>query len=99
MHVGQDGVTDSVIESVVEAFNTRELFKLRVLDTAPQDPRATADQIMSRISHVEVPQTVGRSVLLYRPDPEDPEIKLPRTTPAGPSRSPIPRTGSGPEKR
>jgi len=71
-------VTDGVIESVAEAFNTRELFKVRVLDSAPEDPRTTADQIMARVSKVEVPQTVGRTVILYRPDPDDPEIKLPR---------------------
>lgn len=78
MHVGQGGVTEAVIESVAEAFNTRELFKVRVLDSAPEDPRTTADQIMARVSHVEVPQTVGRTVVLYRPDPDEPEIKLPK---------------------
>ncbi len=78
LHVGQDGVTDSVIESVAQAFNTRELFKMRVLDTAPEDPRTTADQIAARVAGVEVPQTIGRTVVLYRPDPDDPEIKLPR---------------------
>lgn len=78
MHIGQEGVTDSVIESVAEAFNTRELFKVRVLDSAPEDPRTTADQIMARITHVEVPQTMGRTVVLFRPDPDNPDIKLPR---------------------
>jgi RNA-binding protein len=78
VHVGHDGVTDAVVESVDEAFNTRELLKLRVLDAAPEDPRTTADQITARLSGVEVPQTIGRTVVLYRPDPENPEIKLPR---------------------
>jgi len=71
-------VTDAVIESVVEAFNTRELFKVRVLDSAPESPRTTADHIIARISDVEVAQTIGRTVVLYRPDPKEPEIKLPR---------------------
>jgi RNA-binding protein len=77
LHVGHDGVTDAVIESVSEAFNSRELLKLRVLDTAPEAPRTTADQIAARMSGVEIPQTIGRTVVLYRPDPDDPEIRLP----------------------
>jgi RNA-binding protein len=54
------------------------LIKVKVLDAAPEDPRTTADQIRARISDVEIPQTIGRTAVLYRPDPEEPEIKLPR---------------------
>ena len=78
VHVGADGVTDALLQSVEEAFNTRELIKVRVLEAAPENARRTADLIVASLEAVQVAQTIGRTAVLYRPDPEDPEIKLPR---------------------
>lgn len=75
--IGSDGVTDAVLDSVNEAFNTRELLKVKVLQGAPHKARATADQLVERLEGVDVPQTIGRTVVLYRPFPENPEIRLP----------------------
>lgn len=77
LHVGVDGVSDAVTESIDEAFNTRELFKVKVLDTAPVDVDEAAAAIAARIPDVHVPQTIGRTLVLYRPFPDDPEIRLP----------------------
>jgi len=77
VHVGSDGVTDALLKTVEEAFNTRELLKVKVLEGAPQGPRETADRIVAALEGVHVPQTIGRTVVLYRPHPEEPEIVLP----------------------
>ena len=73
-----DGVSDAFLHSVDEAFRTRELLKLKVLEGAPEGARESADEIMSRLPRVEVVQTIGRTVALYRPFEEEPEIELPR---------------------
>lgn len=78
LHVGTDGVTDSVVESVREAFNTRELLKLKVHESAPIEVDEAAADIAGRIDGAVVAQTIGRTMVLYRPFPEDPEIRLPR---------------------
>ena len=77
VHVGGDGVTDAVLRNVEEAFNTRELLKVKVLEGAPEDARETADAIVAALEGVDVAQTIGRTVVLYRPFPEEPEIRLP----------------------
>jgi RNA-binding protein len=77
IQVGSDGVTDALVNTVEEAFNNRELLKVKVLDGAPLGPRETADQIVAALEGVHVPQTIGRTIVLYRPDPEEPEIQLP----------------------
>lgn len=77
VHVGSDGVTDAVLRSVEEAFNTRELLKIRVLDGAPEGLRETADAIVEALDGVHVVQTIGKVAALYRPFPEEPEIELP----------------------
>ena len=77
LQVGVDGVTDAVADSVEEAFNTRELLKVKVLENAPVDVDEAAAALAARIPNAHVPQTIGRVLVLYRPFPEDPEIRLP----------------------
>lgn len=77
LQVGNDGITDAVIDAIDEAFNTRELFKVKVLEGAPVDAREAADAIRQRVDGAFIPQVIGRTIVLYRPFPEDPEIRLP----------------------
>ena len=77
LHVGTDGVSDAVVESVEEAFNTRELLKVKVHESAPLDVDQAAAALAARILDAHVPQTIGRTIVLYRPFPDDPEIRLP----------------------
>lgn len=77
LQVGSEGVTDSFLRSLEEAFRTRELLKIKVLETAPDGAREVGDQVQERLAGVQVPQTIGRTVVLFRPFPEKPEIRLP----------------------
>ena len=77
VQVGTEGLTQGVLSTVDEAFNTRELLKVKVLQGAPEDARDTADALVARLPDVHVAQTIGRTVVLYRPFPEEPEIELP----------------------
>jgi len=75
--IGKEGVTDATVESVENAFRTRELLKVKVQNTAPLDVREAAAALSDRLDGVRVVQTIGRTAVLYRPDPEEPEIRLP----------------------
>lgn len=77
LHVGVDGVTDPVVRSVEEAFHTRELLKIKVQDGAPVDVDDAGRDLAQRIPDVHVAQTIGRTIVLYRPFPQDPAIRLP----------------------
>jgi RNA-binding protein len=78
LQVGNDGIGDAFLHSLEEAFHTRELLKVRVLGSAPENARTAADMIMARLPEVTTVMTIGRTVALYRPFPENPEIALPR---------------------
>jgi RNA-binding protein len=78
VHVGHEGLEDAVLASIREAFNTRELLKVKVLENAPGGARDTAEGIVEALEDVHVAQTIGRTIVLYREDPETPEIRLPR---------------------
>lgn len=75
--IGKDGVTDRTVTSVREAFNTREVLKVKVLDSAPAGVHGTAEELAARLKDVRLVQVIGRTLVLYRPDPDDPEIELP----------------------
>ena len=78
VRVGKDGLTNAVIDAAEEAFNTRELLKARVLDAAMEDARDVAHALAERLDDVQVVQVIGHVAILYRPDPDDPQIELPR---------------------
>lgn len=78
LQVGADGVSHALLRTVEEAFNTRELLKVKVLEGAPEGARATADAIAGGLEGVHVAQTIGRTIVLYRRHPEKPEIRLPK---------------------
>jgi RNA-binding protein len=76
--IGKEGVTPASIHAIAEALRRRELLKLKVLEGAPADARATAHELAELLDDTHVVQVLGRTVTLYRAHPERPEIKLPR---------------------
>lgn len=77
VRIGAEGLTEAAVQGIRQAFNTRELLKVKVLESAPEGARATADAIAARLDGVHVAQTIGRTVVLYRRHPDQPEIQLP----------------------
>ncbi len=71
-------MTDAAVRAVEGAFNTRELLKLKVLEAAPAPAGATGEALAARLDSAHVVQVIGRTVVLYRPHPDKPQIKLPR---------------------
>lgn len=77
-HVGKGGVDDDVARSLAEAFQNRELIKVKVLEAAPASAQESAEHIAARVSGAKVVQVIGRTIVLYRQHPDSPEIRLPR---------------------
>ncbi len=78
LHVGKEGVTENSVRAIEDAFNTRELLKIKVLEAAPESARETGDVLAERVVGAQLVQVIGRTVVLYRQHPSKPEIKLPR---------------------
>jgi len=75
--IGREGITDAAVEALRDAFNTRELLKVKVLQAAPQNARDTGTELAARLADVEVVQVIGRTIVLYRRHPEEPRIRFP----------------------
>ena len=73
--IGKDGITESLLDSIRESFNTRELIKISLLDTAGLVTREAADQI-ARVVQAESVQAIGSKIVLYKKCKDDPKIVL-----------------------
>ena len=77
-HIGKDGITETALRSLHEAFNGRELLKVKVQGGSPVSAAEAGAAIAERLPDVNHVQTIGRTVVLYRRHPERPEIELGR---------------------
>lgn len=74
VHIGEAGISDAVLCALDDALLRHELVKVRL--HAPDDKRAEARTIADA-SRAALCGVVGHTVILYRPNPENPRIELP----------------------
>jgi RNA-binding protein len=76
VQIGKGGIDDGLVKAVDQALTDHELVKVKVGDGAEVDRHDAADELAAQ-TRSEVAQVLGNIVILYRPDPEEPQIKLP----------------------
>ena len=80
IHVGKNGITDTLIQQVEETFTSRELIKGKVLENAPVTAREACDALAKGVRGEPV-QVIGSKFVLYRENrdmPPDQRIRLPK---------------------
>jgi len=75
--IGKNSLTPEVTEAVSEAFHTRELIKLSVLNNCTDDPKYIAEALAGRTRSTVV-HVIGKKIILYKPDKDKPKIILPK---------------------
>ena len=75
VQVGQEGVTAGVIAAVEQALWDHELVKVKLAE-GDREARKVAVEELARATGADVAQVLGRTALLYRPNPEEPRIEL-----------------------
>jgi len=74
--LGKGGITDAVVVSIGKALDAHELIKVRLHETAGAERKEAARELAERCG-AELVQVLGRVVLLYRRNDEEPGIELP----------------------
>ena len=69
VHIGHQGLTESVIATIDDALRTRELVKVQLAKTTDETPKVAAGRLADATTS-EVVQVIGRTVTLYRWNPE-----------------------------
>lgn len=65
VQIGRAGLTPDVTKSVEEAYNTRELIKISVLQNCMELPKDMAQTLAERTGS-EVVQVIGKKIVLYK---------------------------------
>ncbi len=63
--IGKGGISDSQINSIIDALEAHELIKIKLLKSCPDDIDSIADELSKR-TQSEIIQTIGRVIVLYK---------------------------------
>lgn len=74
--IGKEGLSEGLVAAVGQALADHELIKVKLGEAAELDRETAADELAARTGSA-VAQILGNTILLYRPDPEEPRIALP----------------------
>ena len=80
LSLGKASLTPEFTEAVREALTARELIKINVLKNCFDDPRSLAETLAERTKS-EVVQVIGRKIVLYKRNNDNPVIILPGEKP------------------
>ena len=75
--IGKGGINENLIQQVLDALRKRELIKLRVLENSMLSAREAAEEIAEKTKS-EVVQVIGSKFVLWKRNPQDPVIELPK---------------------
>ncbi len=75
--IGKGGMSEQIIKQADDALKARELIKGKVLETAESGSREYAEQIALE-TNSEVVQVIGSKFVLFRRNPDEPKIELPK---------------------
>jgi RNA-binding protein len=69
VHIGHNGITPAIQQSLDDALRTKELVKIQLTKTADLDLRVAAGDLAKAVT-ADVVQVIGRTVTLYRKNPK-----------------------------
>ena len=74
--VGKNGISDNQIEQLINALEARELIKINILNTTPDDKHSISEEIAKK-TNSEIVHIIGNKVTLYKRSEKNPKIELP----------------------
>lgn len=75
--VGKNGISENLIKQVDDALEARELIKISILETAPEDIMAIGNELANQTKS-EFVQSIGSKITLYRAKKKNAKIVLPK---------------------
>ncbi len=75
VQIGKNGLTDSVIESLLGVLETRELVKISVLDNSPEEVNDIIERVLEGTG-AEFVQSVGSKLVIYKESKDHKKIDI-----------------------
>lgn len=75
VHIGKEGLSEEFIANLNDCLEQHELFKIKILDSAPAGKKEIAKEV-EKATKGSVVQSIGKTLLLYKPFKDNPVITL-----------------------
>lgn len=69
VHIGHQGVTDTVRQTLDDTLRTEELVKVQFARNFAERPKTVINEVAAQVG-AEVVQAIGRTATIYRENPE-----------------------------
>jgi RNA-binding protein len=64
--IGKEGLTGPLVTAIQSAFNTKELLKVKMLDTSPDDRTVLREKLAALPGGIQLIQNIGHTYILYK---------------------------------
>lgn len=75
VRIGKDGISDNLIQSILDAIESRELIKVKILQNCEEEKEEILTQL-SECKEFEVVGIIGRTIILFKENKDKPVISL-----------------------
>ena len=75
LHIGRNGITDTLLIQAADALTARELIKLKVQEGCVLTPHEAAEKL-SKASKSDIVQVIGNKFVLFKRNHKEPKIIL-----------------------
>lgn len=76
VQIGKSGLNAEMHKQIDGQLLDHELIKIRILESSPLDQRQCAQEVEADDT-LELVQIIGKTLVLFRPNPDKPTIQLP----------------------
>lgn len=75
VRIGKDGISENLIQSILDAIESRELIKVKILQNCEDEKDEIMEQL-SQCKEFEVVGIIGRTIILFKENKDKPVISL-----------------------
>jgi len=76
VHIGKEGLNESVYEKIDEVLDDHELVKIRILDNSLEDINEVVNDVCEQLGAERV-QVIGNVFIIFRRNMKEPKYNLP----------------------
>ena len=75
VRIGKDGLNENIIQSILDAIDSRELLKVKILQNCEEEKGTIYSKLMD-VKDFEVVGMIGRTIIIFKENKDNPSISL-----------------------
>ena len=75
VRIGKDGLNENIIQSILDAIDSRELLKVKILQNFEEEKGTIYSKLMD-VKDFEVVGMIGRTIIIFKENKDNPSISL-----------------------